>query len=245
VEGGSHLSQFYQKLALWLVFGLILVFMWSYFSRTGQPAQKISYSEFIQGIEKGEIRSVLIQGDKVTGQLHGRAERFMTYTLPNSNLDPLLQKYNVHTEVEPPEKNSYLMQFLLSWAPVLLLIGLWVFFMRQMQNGGSKALSFGKSRARLLSDQKTKATFADVAGVDEAKVELEEIIDFLKDPHFLASAARISSKCSLAWVPPGCGTCSSRAKNMRLVSFLSTRSMRWGAIAALVLAVAMTSASRR
>ena len=199
------MSQFYQKLALWLVFGLILVFMWSYFSRTGQPAQKISYSEFIQGIEKGEIRSVLIQGDKVTGQLHGRAERFTTYTLPNSNLDPLLQKYNVHTEVEPPEKNSYLMQFLLSWAPVLLLIGLWVFFMRQMQNGGSKALSFGKSRARLLSDQKTKATFADVAGVDEAKVELEEIIDFLKDPQRFQILGGKIPKGVLLMGPPGTG----------------------------------------
>ena len=199
------MSQFYQKLALWLVFGLILVFMWSYFSRTGQPAQKISYSEFSQGIEKGEIRSVLIQGDKVTGQLHGRAERFTTYTLPNSNLDPLLQKYNVHTEVEPPEKNSYLMQFLLSWAPVLLLIGLWVFFMRQMQNGGSKALSFGKSRARLLSDQKTKATFADVAGVDEAKVELEEIIDFLKDPQRFQILGGKIPKGVLLMGPPGTG----------------------------------------
>jgi cell division protease FtsH len=199
------LSQFYQKLALWLVFGLILVFMWSYFSRTGQPAQKISYSEFIQGIEKGEIRSVLIQGDKVTGQLHGRAERFTTYTLPNSNLDPLLQKYDVHTEVEPPEKSSYLMQFLLSWAPVLLLIGLGVFFMRQMQNGGSKALSFGKSRARLLSDQKTKATFADVAGVDEAKVELEEIIDFLKDPQRFQMLGGKIPKGVLLMGPPGTG----------------------------------------
>src|SRR5207237_8426081 len=93
----------------------------------------------------------------------------------------LLREKHVSIKVDLPEKNSYIMQFLLSWAPVLLLIGLWVFFMRQMQSGGSKALSFGKSRARLLSDQKKKATFADVAGVDEAKAELEEIIDFLKD----------------------------------------------------------------
>lgn len=138
------MSQFYQKLALWLVFGLILVFMWSYFSRTGQPAQKILYSDFIEGVEKGQIRTVRIQGDKVTGEYDDTGEPFTTYLLVDNELAPLLREHNVRIQVEPPEKNSYLMQFLLSWAPVLLLIGLWVFFMRQMQNGGSKALSFGK-----------------------------------------------------------------------------------------------------
>ncbi len=199
------MSQFYQKLALWLVFGLILVFMWSYFSRTGQPAQKILYSDFIEGVEKGQIRTVRIQGDKVTGEYDGTDERFTTYTLPDSELAPLLRKYDVRIQVEPPEKNSYLMQFLLSWAPVLLLIGLWVFFMRQMQNGGSKALSFGKSRARLLSDQKSKATFDDVAGVDEAKVELEEIIDFLKDPQRFQMLGGKIPKGVLLMGPPGTG----------------------------------------
>ncbi len=199
------MSQFYQKLALWLVFGLILVFMWSYFSRPGQPAQKILYSDFIEGVEKGQIRTVRIQGDKVTGEYGGTDERFTTYTLPDSELAPLLRKYDVRIQVEPPEKNSFLMQILLSWAPVLLLIGLWVFFMRQMQSGGSKALSFGKSRARLLSDQKTKATFDDVAGVDEAKVELEEIIDFLKDPQRFQMLGGKIPKGVLLMGPPGTG----------------------------------------
>ncbi len=199
------MSQFYQKLALWLVFGLILVFMWSYFSRPGQPAQKILYSDFIEGVEKGQIRTVRIQGDKVTGEYDGTDERFTTYTLPDNELAPLLRKHDVRIQVDPPEKNSYLMQFLLSWAPVLLLIGLWVFFMRQMQNGGSKALSFGKSRARLLSDQKTKATFDDVAGVDEAKVELEEIIDFLKDPQRFQVLGGKIPKGVLLMGPPGTG----------------------------------------
>ncbi len=141
----------------------------------------------------------------MTGEFDGTDERFTTYILKDSELAPLLHKHNVHIDVDPPEKNSYLMQFLLSWAPVLLLIGLWVFFMRQMQNGGSKALSFGKSRARLLSDQKTKATFDDVAGVDEAKVELEEIIDFLKDPQRFQMLGGKIPKGVLLMGPPGTG----------------------------------------
>ncbi len=199
------MSQFYQKFALWLVFGLILVFMWSYFSRTGQPAEEILYSDFLAEVTAGNIRTVRIQGEKITGQYDGAEGRFQTYTPQDSELIPLLRKHDVRIQVDPPEKNSYLMQFLLSWAPVMLLIGLWVFFMRQMQNGGSKALSFGKSRARLLSDQKTKATFADVAGVDEAKVELEEIIDFLKDPKRFQMLGGKIPKGVLLMGPPGTG----------------------------------------
>ena len=129
------MSQFYQKLALWLVFGLILVFMWSYFSKTGPAAQEILYSEFLEQVEQGHIQAVRIRGEKVTGEYigaEGMKGRFKTYIPEDDDLIRLLRENRVRIKVEPPEKNSYIMQFLLSWAPVMLLIGLWIFFMRNI-----------------------------------------------------------------------------------------------------------------
>ena len=202
------MSPFYQKLALWFVFALIFVFMWSYFSKTGQSIREIAYSDFLERVEQGRVQGVRIEGDKITGEVvgsEGPTSRFKTYMPRDDDLIRLLREKRVAIKVDLPEKNPYIMQFLLSWAPVLLLVGLWIFFMRQMHSGGSKALSFGKSRARLLSDQKKKATFADVAGVDEAKEELEEIIDFLKDPQRFQKLGGKIPKGVLLMGPPGTG----------------------------------------
>ena len=202
------MSSFYQKLALWLVFGLIFVFMWNYFSKAGQSVREIFYSDFLERVEQGHVRAIRIEGEKITGEyvgVEGAGVRFKTNIPRDTDLIRLLREKRVSIKVDSPEKTSYVMQFLLSWAPVLLLIGLWVFFMRQMQSGGSKALSFGKSRARLLSDQKKKATFADVAGVDEAKAELEEIIDFLKDPQRFQKLGGKIPKGVLLMGAPGTG----------------------------------------
>jgi len=127
------------------------------------------------------VTEVLIQGDHVLGRLVGGKE-FRTYTPEDPELISILRAKGIRISVEPPEQSTWYMTLLITWFPMILLLGIWVFFMRQMQAGGSKALSFGKSKARLLSDSKRKATFKDVAGIDEAKEELQEIIDFLRDP---------------------------------------------------------------
>ncbi|MCG8427346.1 MAG: ATP-dependent metallopeptidase FtsH/Yme1/Tma family protein, partial [Chromatiales bacterium] len=152
---------------------------------TSQKARSnaLSYSEFIEQVKSGAVEEVTIDGREIDGTFVGGGT-FTTYSPGDDGLVSDLLKYNVKFDATPPEKPSILMNILINWFPLFILIGLWVFFMRQMQGGGGGrgAMSFGKSRARMLSEDQVKVTFADVAGVEEAKEEVVEMVDFLRDP---------------------------------------------------------------
>ncbi|MFZ7110817.1 MAG: ATP-dependent zinc metalloprotease FtsH [Desulfatiglandales bacterium] len=173
------MNPFYKNLALWLVISLMMVMLFQIFRTDERGKLPVSYSEFLSMVESGSVSEVVIQGDNITGM--SPQGLFKTYAPEDPELITLLRAKNVKISAKPPEDSPWF-SVLLNWVPMLLLIGVWIFFMRQMQVGGGKALSFGKSRARLMTDGQEKVTFEDVAGIDEAKEELYEIIEFLRDP---------------------------------------------------------------
>ncbi|MCX5835962.1 MAG: ATP-dependent zinc metalloprotease FtsH, partial [Deltaproteobacteria bacterium] len=157
--------------------------------------------DFISSAEKGQVVEVTIQGESITGKLNN-GKNFKTYAPKDTGMIPMLKEKGIRIAVKPADDSPWYMNVLVSWFPMLLLIGVWIFFMRQMQAGGGKAMAFGKSKARLVTDKSKKVTFADVAGIDEAKAELEEIIDFLKDPKkFTRLGARIPKGVLLVGQP--------------------------------------------
>ena len=166
---------------LWLVISLLFVFLYHLFNRPESPREDLVFSDFVNRVEGGQVVEVVIQGESITGKLRD-GKRFKTYAPKDAGIIPLLKEKGVRIAAKPVEESSWYMTILVSWFPMLLLIGVWIFFMRQMQTGGGKAMAFGKSRARLVTDKSRKVTFTDVAGIDEAKAELEEIIEFLRDP---------------------------------------------------------------
>ena len=196
------MNSFYKNLSMWLVIGLTMILLFNLFNKPQKSVVEMSYSDFLTSVESGQISSVNIQGDEVTGKGSGGKE-FKVVTPPvDSELIPVLRKAKVNILVKQKEESPWYVTVLISWFPMLLLIGVWIFFMRQMQVGGGKAMSFGKSRARLLDKDQTKVTFADVAGIEEAKEELSEIIDFLKDPKkFTRLGGRIPKGVLLAGAP--------------------------------------------
>lgn len=198
------MNTFYKNLSLWLVIGLVMILLFQFLNRPGEDSSEATYSDFLDKVEKGEVSRVTVQGERIHGQyVNGRA--FKTYAPKDVDLVKILRQANVKIAVKPAEESPWYWTLIISWLPMLLLIGVWIFFMRQMQAGGGKALSFGKSRARLLSGQTVKTTFADVAGIDEAKEELSEIIDFLKDPKKFTRLGGRIPKGVLLMGAPGTG----------------------------------------
>jgi len=198
------LNPFYKNLALWLVITLMMVMLYNLFSQQHMAETSVSYTEFLDMVESERVAEVVIQGQELYITDMNR-NRFKIYAPQDNDLINTLRKKNVTISAKPPAENPWYMSVLVSWFPMLILIGVWIFFMRQMQAGGGKALSFGKSRARLMSDQSEKVTFEDVAGIDEAKEELGEIVEFLRDPKKFTRLGGRIPKGVLLMGPPGTG----------------------------------------
>jgi len=157
------------------------VMLYKMFEQQHQTEKELGYSEFLAMVDNNQVGGVVIKGDELFVTSLGN-ERFRVYAPQDGELIRTLRDKGVSIKAKPLDDTPWFVSVLVSWFPMILLIGVWIFFMRQMQSGGGKALSFGKSSARMLSDQTEKVTFNDVAGVDEAKEEVVEIVDFLKDP---------------------------------------------------------------
>lgn len=194
-----------KNLLFWVVVGLFMILLFNLFSvPTHAPEDEVIFSDFMAKLDKGEVMKVTIKANHISAILKDQS-RIRTYTAEYPELVKSLRDKDVQIEAKPPDESPWYITFLVTWGPFILFLGLWFFLMRQMQIGGNKALSFGKSRARMLTEERKKVTFSDVAGIDEAKEEVLEIIEFLKDPRKFQKLGGRIPKGVLIVGPPGTG----------------------------------------
>jgi len=196
-----------RNLALWAIIAVLLVALFNLFQRPtqGAGATDIPYSKFLQDVSSGSVRSVSISGQQITGIYTDKGGRFETYAPSDPSLITKLEDKGVIIEARPPSDGSALGSFLFTWLPMFVILGVWIFFMRQMQGSSGKAMGFGKSKAKLLTEAHGRVTFEDVAGVDEAKVDLEEIVEFLRNPQKFQRLGGKIPRGVLLVGPPGTG----------------------------------------
>jgi cell division protease FtsH len=171
----------YRSLFVWLLIGVMMILLFNLFNSPKKGEQEMIFSDFMTKLDAGQVDEVTIKGSVIIGELKD-GKKFKTYAAEYPDLVKTLRAENVKITVKPEDQNPWYWNLFFSWGPIIFLVAIWIFFMRQMQTGGNKALSFGKARAKLVSEKTVKITFADVAGIEEAKAEVQEIIDFLKDP---------------------------------------------------------------
>ncbi len=202
-----NLNQTSRNLLLWVALGLAMVMLFNMFQQPQNTASRISYSDFMGRVESGQIQSVTIQGNVLTGNaLDGKGAQIQTYAPEGADTVAQLMAKKVDVRAEQPEEPAWYAALLVNWLPLLLLLGVWIVAMRQMQGGGAgKAMSFGRSRARMLNEDSVRVTFDDVAGVDEAKDELSEVVEFLSNPKKFTRLGGRIPKGVLLVGPPGTG----------------------------------------
>ncbi|MEK6639485.1 MAG: ATP-dependent metallopeptidase FtsH/Yme1/Tma family protein [Nitrospira sp.] len=194
-----------KNILFWVVVGLFMILLFNLFSVPHhEPEEDVIFSEFMTKLDKGDVERVIIKSSHISAILKDKT-RIRTYSVEYPELVQVLRDKGVQIEAKPPDESPWYITFLVTWGPFVLFLGLWFFLMRQMQMGGNKAMSFGKSKARLLTEERKKVLFADVAGVEEAKNEVLEIIEFLKDPRKFQKLGGRIPKGVLIVGPPGTG----------------------------------------
>ena len=194
----------YKSILIWLLIGMSILLLFNLFNVPQKSEKELIFSDFVKKVDSGEVDEVTIKENNITGRLKD-GSKFKTYSANYPDLIKELRDKNVRIIAKPPDQPPLYMTILISWGPIIFIVLIWVFFMRQMQMGGNKAMSFGKAKAKLVSEKSVKITFADVAGIEEAKNEVQEIIEFLRDPQKFSRLGGRIPKGVLLVGSPGSG----------------------------------------